>query len=304
MMSAERCAACGAPALIPYLRVAGAMGSEGLIPTTSEFGTALGDIVRCTHCGHGQLSPMPADALLAAAYATAASEDYVGEEAGQRETARRALGQIERHAPGAPQPPALLDLGCWVGFLLSEARDRGWSTLGVEPSSFGVTYARDRLGLEVIQAGLLEAELPPGPFSAAAMGDVIEHLTDPGAALDRAASVLAPGGVLWLALPDAGSRLARLMGRRWWSVIPTHVQYFTRGSLTLLLDRHGYDVLEVSTNPKAFTVGYYLGRIGGYWPLLGRGLVAAAERGGVAERVWAPDFRDRMVVVARRRAES
>ena len=35
-------------------------------------------------------------------------------------------------------------------------------------------------------------------------------------------------------LPDAGSALARRMGARWWSVIPTHVQYFTRASLAQL----------------------------------------------------------------------
>jgi hypothetical protein len=105
--------------------------------------------------------------------------------------------------------------------------------------------------------------------------------------------------VLWLALPDAGSRLARAMGRRWWSVLPTHVQYFTRHSIAALLHRNGYEVLEIRTAPKAFTVGYYLERIGGYSPGAARGLVGAASAAGVAERMWAPDFRDRMAVLAR-----
>jgi SAM-dependent methyltransferase len=302
MNTRATCAACGASDLTAHLRVAGELGPDGLIPTTDQFGTALGDIVRCAACGHMQLDPMPAEEVLEQAYGEAASEDYVGEEAGQRETARRALGQIARHAPAAPEPPALLDLGCWVGFLLAEAREQGWDTLGVEPSAFGATYARDQLGLDIIHAGLFDADLAAGAFTAVAMGDVIEHLTDPGAALDRAAGALAPRGVLWLALPDAGSRLARRMGRRWWSVIPTHVQYFTRASITILLERHGFEVLDVATNPKAFTVGYYLGRIAGYQPALGRGLVMLATRAGLAERIWAPDFRDRMAVVARLRS--
>ena len=69
------------------------MGDEGLIPTTDRFGSALSDIVRCEHCGHMQLAPMPSDAELEAAYAAAAGEDYVEEEAGQRETARRTWGE-------------------------------------------------------------------------------------------------------------------------------------------------------------------------------------------------------------------
>ncbi len=44
---------------------------------------------------------------------------------------------------------------------------------------------------------------------------------------------------------------------------------------------------------------YYLGRIGGYSRPLANGLIAAAEAGGLADRMWAPDFRDRMAVIAR-----
>jgi SAM-dependent methyltransferase len=244
---------------------------------------------------------MPAEEVLESAYAEAESTDYVEEEAGQRETARRILDRVSPHASAAPV--RLLDLGCWVGFLLSEASARGWETVGVEPSTFASGYARDRLGLDVRTDDLFEAELPPASFDVVVLGDVIEHLIDPGAALDRIEPLLAPQGVLVMMLPDAGSRVARLLGKRWWSVIPTHVQYFTRGSVRTLLERRGWAVLEVGTAPKAFTVRYYLGRVGGYSRALGRSLVRAASRAGIADRIWAPDFRDRMLVIARRPAK-
>ena len=292
------CAACGGHDLAAHLRVAGKLGAVGLIPTTDQFGTALGDIAGCVRCGHMQLHPMPAAAMLADAYAGAASADYVQEESGQRETARRALARIEAHAP-AGGPRRLLDLGCWVGFLLAEARERGWEPLGVEPSEFAAGYARDRLGVSVINAGLFEASLPAGAFTAVTLGDVIEHLTEPARALERIRGLLEPRGLLWLALPDAGSRVARVLGRRWWSVIPTHVQYFTRGSVRTLLERQGFEVLEVGTAPKAFTLRYYLERVGGYSPRLAGALVAAARAAGREGRIWSPDFRDRMAVIAR-----
>ena len=281
-MTSPRCCACAA----------------GLVPTTDAFGTALRDLVRCPRCGHRQLEHMPSDAVLGAAYGEASSEAYVEEEAGQRETARRALARIERWAGG---PGRLLDLGCWVGFLLAEARDRGWESTGVEPSAFASTYARERLRLDVRTEELLAADLPPAAFDAVVLGDVIEHLPRPGEALDRLAGLLRADGprLAWFALPDAGSRLARALGARWWSVLPTHVQYFTRGSLGVLLHRHGWEVLEVATAPKAFTVRYYLERLGGYSPPLARALVRGAIAAGVAERIWAPDFGDRMQVIAR-----
>jgi SAM-dependent methyltransferase len=298
MLATTRCVACGARALTPHLSVAGEAGPDGLIPSSDRYGTALADIARCRVCGHQQLDPMPAEAELSHAYAEAASEDYIQEEAGQRETARRALERIERHAETRGE---LLDLGCWVGFLLAEARDRGWRTVGVEPSAFASAYASERLGLEVVRAGLFEAPLPPSSFDLITMGDVIEHLVTPADALERVRGLMRPGGLVWLALPDSGSRLARAMGRRWWSVLPTHVQYFTRHSLLTLLGRCGFEPLEVATAPKAFTVRYYLERTAGYAPAISRGLVRAADATGLSDRIWAPDFRDRMMVIARAR---
>ena len=299
-----RCSACAAADLVFHMRVAGDAGRDGLIPTTDRFGTALADLVRCTRCGHRQTDPMPAEADLGRAYAGAASSDYVEEESGQRDTARRALARIEHHL--APDPPGgagrrrhLLDLGCWVGFLLAEARDNRWETTGVEPSQFASAYAREELGLDVRTGELLTSPLPLAHYDAIVMGDVIEHLPRPGEALDRMASLLRPGGVTWMALPDAGSLVARGLGRRWWSVIPTHVQFFTRSSIRTLLERHGWTVLEISTAPKAFSVRYYLERVGGYSPPAARLLVRGARAVRVADRMWAPDFHDRMSVIAR-----
>ena len=273
------------------------MRREDLIPTSRRYVTALADIVRCPVCSHMQLRPMPDAAALERAYAAAASTDYVEEEAGQRATAAALLARLEREVPRG----ALLDLGCWLGFLLDEARARGWDpVVGVEPSAFASAYARDRLGLDVRTGDLMSADLEPASFRAVVLADVLEHLPDPGAALDRVATLLVPGGAVLLTLPDAGSRVARLLGRRWWSVIPTHVQYFTRASLGRLLAEHGYAIRHVGTAPKAFTVRYYLERVGGYSPALARALTRAAGRAGLAGRMTAPDFRDRMVVIALR----
>ena len=242
-----------------------------------------------------QLDRFPTECELADAYAEVGSDEYLEEEAGQRSTARRILERIESRVSGR----VLLDVGCWVGFLISEAGGRGWTASGVEPSEFASGYARDILAQDVQTADLMTAELAPGSLDAVVMADVIEHLTNPGAALERTRALLRPDGVAALILPDAGSRVARLMGARWWSVIPTHVQYFTRGSLARLLRRQGFQLLEVGTAPKAFRVRYYLERVGGYSRPAASILVSAAERAGISERLWAPDFRDRMLVLAR-----
>jgi SAM-dependent methyltransferase len=270
-----------------------------LKPTTDLYGSALADIVVCGACGHMQLERFPESNALALLYEVAASDDYVEEERGQRATARVALERIERQLGRRGR---ILDLGCWVGFLLAEARDTGWVGTGVEPSGFAARHARDQLGLDVRHGDLFDVELPPAGFDAVVLGDVIEHLPDPAAALQRIARLLADDGVLYLALPDAGSALARRMGIRWWSVIPTHVQYFTRQSIVALLRRNGFEPMHIATAPKTFSVRYYLLRLGGYSPALARLMVGAARALGLADRLWTPDFRDRLGIVARVRA--
>ena len=286
---------CGAPEPAPHLRVASADGS-GLVATTTAYGSAPADIVRCAGCGHMQVAEFPLGQTLDEAYGEVSEGAYLDEEAGQRATAARALDRIERHAR---RGGAICDLGCWVGFLLSEAARRGWSATGVEPSSFAADFARRHLGLEVHTGTLATVDLPQAAFDCVVMGDVIEHLPDPGAALEGVARLLRPGGVLYLALPDAGSAVARRLGARWWSVLPTHLQYFTRASLARLLRARGFTVEWMGTAPKAFTVRYYLERLKGYSPPVAAGAVAVAERAGAADRLVWPDFRDRMAVVAR-----
>lgn len=282
----------------PWAAVGSASTGDGLAPTVDGFGTALSDLVRCPDCGHGQLATFPTPTELDLAYRDAASEDYAVESAGQLATAEALLERIEADA-GPAASRELLDLGCWLGYFSAAARGRGWRPVGVEPSGFAAARARDEHSLEVIEAPVDEVEFERGRFAVAFMGDVIEHLLEPGETLRRTRDWLADDGILAMALPDAGSRLARAMGSRWWSVIPTHLHYFTRRSIRTLLARQGYEVLSIGTAPKSFTVRYYLSRLGGYSPPLARGAVAVAESLALADRQWAPDFRDRMLVVAR-----
>jgi SAM-dependent methyltransferase len=229
------------------------------------------------------------------AYLDAADPSSLEEEAGQVETARRALELVERWV----RPGPLLDIGCWTGSFLEAASARGWTAMGIEPSTWAAGRAAQR-GLDVRQGEFDEIELPPARWRLVVLGDVLEHLADPGAALDRVAGLLEEGGGLYLTVPDAGSACARMMGRRWWSVLPMHLQYFTRQSMTRLLSERGFLVRHVGSHPKVFSAGYYAARLGGYHPTAARVAVSLTDRVGWSDRLVSPDFRDRMAILATR----
>jgi SAM-dependent methyltransferase len=152
------------------------------------------------------------------------------------------------------EPGRLLDVGCGGGTFLWAARDRGWEATGVERSAQLCDVARETSqGATVINAAFEDADLPAGTFDAVTMWDVIEHVRDPAAVVNKLASLLRPGGVLVLCTPDEDSLLTRIgralylgSGRRYQypalALHPTfHTIYFSRASLSGLLRRHGLE---------------------------------------------------------------
>ena len=300
-MTGWACPVCGGTSHqvkypVPAEGSEGGVDADAFRPSSEQFGRAAGDVVVCTTCGHGSLDRLPPPEAMEEAYADAADPVSLREEEGQVETARRALAQVEQFvAPGR-----IVDIGCWTGSFLVAARERGWDPVGVEPSKWASDRARER-GLDVRTTGIDSHGLEPGSFRLVAMCDVLEHLDRPAEAVDAMRDLLEPAGGLYLTVPDAGSRLAKVMGRRWWSVLPMHVQYFTRDSLRRLLTDHGFDVRSVQTHAKVFTARYYAERLGGYSPAIERAAVGLVTKAGRAERLVAPDFRDRMAVIAVKR---
>ncbi|MGI8608582.1 MAG: class I SAM-dependent methyltransferase [Candidatus Dormibacteria bacterium] len=266
---------------------------EAFRPSADLFGHTSGLIVRCTNCGHGSLlEPPPLDSVMTA-YSDAEDPVSIREEGGQVETAARALARVERLVDKG----TAVDLGCWTGSFLVAARDRGWQTVGIEPSTWASSRARER-GLTVHQRDLFEHGLPPHSARLVILCDVLEHLIEPRRALRLIHELLEPGGALYMTVPNAGSRLARVLGRRWWSVLPMHLQYFTPQSMSLAVRSEGFLVSDMASHAKAFTARYYAERLGGYSSTLERLAVGAVSRSGLADRMVAPDFRDRLQVVA------
>lgn len=243
------------------------------------------DLVQCSNCGLVFVSPRPDAHELYALYgetyfqnddsSTVGYTHYLKDETNIRKTFNGRLQRLERFA----KPGKLLDVGCAAGFFLSEANQRGWTVQGLDVSSFAVRYATERFGFDVRQGSFTELDYPEGTYDALTMWDVIEHVPDPKAYIQRAASLLRPGGVFALATPDVDSLPARLTGKRWvgYKLSEEHVYYFSARTLSHMLDEAGFDVVNVRHVGKFVTLRLFLDRLGMYSPLLAK-LLARVER--------------------------
>ncbi|MFO0569578.1 MAG: class I SAM-dependent methyltransferase [Polyangiaceae bacterium] len=206
-------------------------------------------IVRCERCGVELAWPLPGGAEVESIYADpgyfSGAEyylDYVAHEANHRRLARRVLARL---GPSG-RAPRLLDVGAAAGFFLDEARKVGWSAVGIEPSPSMSAFARDELGLDVRNGRFDAVELGDERFDLVTFLDSFEHFPDPARVLERAASLLAPRGRVALLTPNAGSPLARVLGRRWPHYTPPeHVFFYAERSLFRLLELHGFEPVAV-----------------------------------------------------------
>lgn len=160
---------------------------------------------------------------------------------------------FEAHLPAGRR--RILDVGSGPGYFLKAGAERGWDTLGIEPSRQAAEHSRS-LGLEIVEEFLSEENVDElGRFDVVHMHEVLEHIGDPLHMLTLARRLLAPGGILCVIVPNdynpfqAALRQA-LSFAPWWVAPPHHVNYFDATSLETLVRGAGFETLHgTSTFP-------------------------------------------------------
>lgn len=171
--------------------------------------------------------------------------DYVGQQDALRRSMRSHLNKMWRYHP---RLDSLLEVGCAYGLFLDEARTYFRSVAGVDICITPTAYARERLGLHVDCDDFLTMDFGNQRFDIVCFWDTIEHLPAPEAYLEKARQVLAPEGMVFLTTGDISSFNARLRGSNWRQIHPpSHLHYFSRKTITHLLDRVGFKVVGIET---------------------------------------------------------
>jgi SAM-dependent methyltransferase len=91
----------------------------------------------------------------------------------------------------------VLDVGCGSGFVAERLSQAGWRTVALD-----LADNRQTSGFEFLFARAEALPFRDECFSVVASNYVIEHIVDPAAHLSEVRRVLAPGGVIYLAMPN------------------------------------------------------------------------------------------------------
>ncbi len=213
-------------------------------------------IVRCNECRLVFINPRPVASELATIYDDGAyyggGSDYDDLHVGYSNYLaltnhlRFVVGELLRPLKDVT-PGVALDVGCSMGVVLDQLRQRGWTPYGVDVSSYATEYARHEFGLNVFTGTLDDVDLPPDSVDLATMLLTVEHLPDPKGVLRQVHRLLKPGGVLIVGTHDIEGLWPRIVGARWRHFsMPEHVYYFSRRTLTRMLADVGLETFRAT----------------------------------------------------------
>ncbi len=202
-------------------------------------------IQRCTGCHNGFL---PEDSIPSDLESLYSREYFEGDQSAGYPSYLADAALLERNfeqrvlwLKGFTQPGRLLDVGTAYGFFLKAAKAAGWDTVGVEIAPDCALEAARISDAPVLAADFVEADVP-GSFDVITMLDVLEHVRDPIACIEKARSLLVPGGWLVVETGDIDCGWARLLGNHWYFLDPpNHLHYFSAAGLETALHRCGFE---------------------------------------------------------------
>jgi len=207
------------------------------------------DIGQCDACGLLFRNPRPTQAEIARSYNTGSTfAVWQEEEAARAQMWKRRARIVQRFQARGK----LLDIGTGDGRFLQTCRALGYNVVGTEVSEAGASYAR-RNGFDVKMGQITDIELPKESFDIATIWHVLEHVPEPRAVLRKVHSLLRPGGILAVAVPNEENFFVRRRLRVPNKTSPfdplqfggeIHLTYFRPATLYATLKSAGFEVIE------------------------------------------------------------
>jgi len=277
-------------------------------------------IVRCTGCNLLYLTPCPSPDESRAVYEDSYFEnptlleadnrsifgyaDYIAERFNKQPQFAAIARDIRSLLVPRDRPPRLLEVGCGFGYFLNEAFEEGFDVSGVEFNCNAVERLRRKYRFPIQHGPLEEIALEESHYDVLAMFDVIEHLRDPFRCLEKIRGAMTAGGLLVISTPDAMSPVSRIIGKRLEDFRRTreHLFFFSRDTLTSILEDHGFDVLTIRSIGHTFELSFLLNRLELYNRTIFSSLCWMVERLGLGSLQVRINPLTKMIVVARRRA--
>lgn len=197
-------------------------------------------LFECVTCGCCRIPPtVAAPELYDQYYSEDAAERLAGPFNALWRWKRRSRARLILR--GLPSGAAVCDVGCERGELLNLLKAGGCAVVGTQMSVAAAKFAARRFGIDVFVGELPDAPFAGHAFDAMLMLNILEHLPDPERYVAQASTMVRPGGVFWVELPNVGSFTARFALKNWFHHDPEHHLWsLNKAGMLRMIERHGF----------------------------------------------------------------
>jgi 2-polyprenyl-3-methyl-5-hydroxy-6-metoxy-1,4-benzoquinol methylase len=185
------------------------------------------------------------------------------------------MDRIETHHP---ERGVLVEVGCGIGTQLAVARRRGWDVWGYDINQDCPPIAHHLHRIQVRCENFLQVS-ERDAADVVLMCQFIEHVTDPRPFLAASRRILRRNGLLVVATPNwnfaspfawAATRLGAPMPRIDHIVPRHHLRLYRPGTMRVLAERNGWDVVAKYDNPTDYLGNRSVASLRSATGLLGR----------------------------------
>lgn len=141
----------------------------------------------------------------------------------------------------------MLDVGCGPGIFLDVARDDGWDVCGVELNKDSIEKCKSK-NIKVISKVFNGGLFDEGEFDFVSLWYILEHIDEVGDFLWDVHRVLRKDGILAVCVPNVDSLVTRMLREKAGTFGGlSHINFFNKETLEMLLKKAGYRVLFYDT---------------------------------------------------------
>jgi 2-polyprenyl-3-methyl-5-hydroxy-6-metoxy-1,4-benzoquinol methylase len=206
-------------------------------------------LVKCNHCSLMLTQNAPGSDSMAAYYQF---EDYISHTNSKKGLINKLyhlvrnwtlhrkyklIGRFTKLKTGS-----VLDIGSGTGRFLHQMQKKNWRIIGLEPDISARNKAKELYGLDTYDNQHLFT-LPKNNFNAITLWHVLEHVHQLTGYLQTIKSLLKPGGVLFIAVPNYTSTDSKHYQENWAAYdVPRHLYHFSPKAMEVLSFKFGFTI--------------------------------------------------------------
>ncbi len=224
------------------------------------------DIYECNQCTHRYMDPRVTFDKACELYSDDKTASDIYTQPIQKDIDRikyeYGLELIEQLTPNRDK---IMDIGCGAGFFPELADKRGWGkSVGVDINQRYNNVYEDMNGVQFINSTFedLSRDVVGDEYDCISMWGTLEHLYDLNDITEKVYSLLKPGGLFFVLVPNVTSLATRLMREKSPTFMWKHVSHFSPQSLQHLMEEtstfktlHMETVITEIDNVKSYLSG-------------------------------------------------